>query len=352
MRIQPDDEEASREQAVVAQTLRTALRNTSSQCGIDNDEPVARLFIGGASSAIVPDVDLLCYPGSVAVAYDAQQVRRAGTARSDQRRRLMAQLQEVAARAQLSAQRAQDCMCPMWHIDLATPEPHLRESLARAVAQIPKTPERANELMKMTVADWQDEQRAVFCSAGCLLALVWPEMLAEMTVVVRQVALLQGYGIDGFTDFTTHGVVFVNQRRCEPTDDGPPPEVQLAEALVHEATHNRCNAAALSRPFLHDSDTTSQPMVVTPLRSDPRPLTGLFQQLAVLARCLVLYDRLVGHAVSDGQALDARHERLLRQAWQALETMQRHSDMLTGHGCEVVAEAEGLLRRQISGASI
>jgi hypothetical protein len=76
------------------------------------------------------------------------------------------------------------------------------------------------------------------------MASVWPEMVAEMTAVVRQVALLRGYGIDGFTDFTTHGAIFLNERRLRPADDGLPAQVYLAEAWVHEATHNRLGRGA------------------------------------------------------------------------------------------------------------
>ncbi|MGH8899334.1 MAG: aKG-HExxH-type peptide beta-hydroxylase [Egibacteraceae bacterium] len=350
MRVQPDGQEAAGDQAAVVRLLCTVLRNAASRCSGGTEESVTRLLTDRASSPVplnpdVPELDmLLCYPGFVATAYEAQQVRRAATVGSDERRRLTTRLEAVLQQARSSARRAQDGPCPGWRVDLAPSEPYLRESLARAIVQAPKTSERADELLGMTVAGWRDEERATFCASGCLLASLWPEMLAEMAAVVRQVALLQGYGIDGFTDFTAHGVVFVNNRRLTPADDGLPAEVRFAEALVHEATHNRCNAAGLSHPFLADDDQGSQPLVMTPLRSDPRPLMGLFQQLVVLVRCVVLYDRLREGAPTDGQALRARRERLFRQACQALKTTQRHSDKLTGHGRDVVAEAEDLLK--------
>lgn len=351
MRIQPDGAEAVAEQVAVARLLRTVLSKAVSQLD-GSDEPLSRLLAGTVSSPGGPELDLLCYPGFVAAAYDAQAARRAATQDSEERGEFAARLRDVAEQARSSVRRAQGCLCPTWRVDLAPPEPHLHDSLVRAVAQTPKRPGRTDELREMAVADWRDEQRATFCEASCLLAVVWPEMLAEMTAVVRQVALLQGYGIDGFTDFTTHGAVFVNSQRLEPGDDGLLHHVRLAEALVHEATHNRCNAAALSHPFLTDVDQGSQPLVTTPLRPDPRPLAGLFQQLVVLARCLVLYDRLLDGAFSGGQALRTRHERLLRQAEQAVKTAQRHSDRFTEHGRGVVAEAEDLLERQASGASV
>lgn len=352
MRIQPDGGKAADEQAAVVRLLRTVLTKTLSHFDV-SDDPLSHLLAGNGSNPTAPEFSLLCYPGFVAAAYDAQTARRTTTRSSDEQTRHVSRLRAVAEQARSSAQRAQSGVCHMWRVDLASSEAHLRDSLARAVAQAPKkNPGRVDELKKMTIGDWCDEQRAVFCATSCLLASVWPEMLAEMSVVVRQVALLQGYGIDGFTDFTTHGVTFVNSRRLKLGDDGLPSHVRLAEALVHEATHNRCNAAALSHPFLANNDQGSQPLVMTPLRSDPRPLTGLFQQLVVLTRCVVLYDRLRNGVLPGEPAPRARRERLHQQAMQALQTTQRHADQLTAHGRGVVAEAEDLLKQQASDAPI
>jgi hypothetical protein len=44
-----------------------------------------------------------------------------------------------------------------------------------------------------------------------LIKRIWPAMHAEIATVVRQIARLAGPGINGFTDFATHGVVYVNR---------------------------------------------------------------------------------------------------------------------------------------------
>jgi ribosomal protein S12 methylthiotransferase accessory factor len=334
MRIQPDGPQAGRDQAAVTRLLSAVLSVIDTH---------AQLASAGKETGV------LWYPGLVAVAHEAQRAQRAAQRGSGEERgvvaRLQAALQEAVEQAQASARRAQDCACPAWKVDLAPPEPHLNASLARAVAQAPKRPDRADDLARMAVADWRAEQREAVCAASCLLASVWPEMLAEMKTVVRQVVLLQGYGIDGFTDFTAHGAIFVNHQRLEPGVDGVPVDARLAEALVHEATHNRCNAAAVSRPFLAGGHEDFQSLVMTPLRPDPRPLTGLFQQLVVLVRCWILYDRLVHRAaaVSGEEGLRVRRHRLLAQATQGLATLQHHCGELTVHGRDVVAEAEDLL---------
>ncbi len=328
MRIEPDVTEALQDQAFVAAVLRTVLRRIAPP---DAGEP------DGSLSALD-----LRYPGAYALAFEVQAACRAGAPG----RRLAARVTEVAAQARSSAERARASGCPSWQVDLAPPEPHLRDSVARALAQVPGRPGTPAEA---DLVGWADPDRTVFCAAACLLASAWPDALAEMAAVVRQVALLGGRRLAGFTDFHAHGAVFVNRLRLEPGDGGLPAPVRLAEALVHEAAHNRCNAAAMSRPFLAESGQDPRLLLATPLRRDPRPLTGLFQQVVVLVRCRTLYDRLLDapDALGDAptrEAVRARRERLSAQARQAVATIRDHRGALTDHGRAVVAEAETALR--------
>jgi HEXXH motif-containing protein len=85
------------------------------------------------------------------------------------------------------------------------------------------------------------------------------------------------------------------------------------------------------------------PLVPTPLRPDPRPLRGLFQQLVVLVRSEMFYRQLAPYAPSHEQVVYRRRQRLTSQARQALTTMREHRQALTEHGCDVVAQAEELL---------
>ena len=80
------------------------------------------------------------------------------------------------------------------------------------------------------------------------------------------------------------------------------------------------------------------------MRQDPRPLTGLLQQLVVLVRSVLLYDRLLDAPDPPGAAV-ARREKLRLQASEALRVIGDHIGRLTGHGRGVVAEAGDLLAR-------
>ncbi|MGC4947112.1 aKG-HExxH-type peptide beta-hydroxylase [Streptomyces sp. DT224] len=236
-----------------------------------------------------------------------------------------------------------------WAVDLAVPAPHLAAAVGRALGSLPRgLGTTSTEEPGAVVRSWAPWQAAVLAETVERLDQVWPAMLAELRESVSQIVLLGGRAISGFTDFTTHGAVFVNAARLNAGRDGLPGWVRLADALVHEGTHTRCNAAAFSTPFL-TSATDPRHSVMTPLRPDPRPLTGLFQQTVVLVRQTLLY-RLVHRCapLSDSQreAVADRRARLLEKAFQGVDTLGRHRAALTPAGEAVHAQAAGLLAEE------
>ncbi|MFH8573939.1 aKG-HExxH-type peptide beta-hydroxylase [Streptomyces sp. NPDC017993] len=241
----------------------------------------------------------------------------------------------------------------LWPVDLADPAPHLEQAVGRALASLPPGHGPAADAADAAgrgsvVRGWDAEQAAVLAASAEWLHRAWPSMLAELREGVRQIALLHGPSIDGFTDFTTHGAVFVNASRLTTGRTGLPGWVRLADALVHEGTHTRCNAAALSAPFLVP-DAGPAPTMPTPLRADPRPLTGLFQQTVVLARQAVLYRLLheeTPAADLPPQAVAARRMQVLNRARQGAGTLSRYSASLTPAGEAVRAEVDELLARE------
>lgn len=333
MRVSPHAGEAIRERDDAARILAAVLDRVDAQL---RDE-----------SALPIDVPphALAYPGLFAAAYAAQAACRSGRPPVETRSAVASRLGDAVRGADDSAARRRASGCAAWPVDLPPPERHLAESLARAVSQVPQRPDRLEALAALRVGAWEEEDRAAFAAATGLLAQTWREMLDELQVVVVQIALLHGFGIDGFTDVATHGAIYVNRARLTAdTRTGLTAPVRLAEALVHEGTHNRCNAAALSTPFLADAGSGDEPVVQTPLRADPRPLTGLLQQLVVLVRSLQLYDRLL-EADTPEQPIVERRDKLRGQAAQALHVISRHTGRLTDHGRSVVAEAGDLLAR-------
>ncbi|MFE6868589.1 HEXXH motif-containing putative peptide modification protein [Kitasatospora sp. NPDC057692] len=279
----------------------------------------------------------LRYPGLHATAHRLQRAR--GNTSGDGERERNTQLVDgVAERARSSAERARATAADTgWAVDLAPPtEEHLTASVRRALRQVPPRTGPAAAGPAAEVGDWNTGLRTAFAACHRTLERAWPQMLAELGVTLRQIALLDGDGIDGFTDFTVHGTAFVHHRRL--TDDpgsGLAGPVRLAEALVHEGTHNRCNAAAAGTPFLRPSDPDV--LLPTPLRADPRPLTGLFQQVVVLARLVLLYRNL-----PQEPAVRARQAVLLDQGRDGASSLRRHADALTPAGGELLRQAEAV----------
>ncbi len=338
VRISPEVLVAAQDQAAVRRIVRMVVERHH-LCDIDADRRIQQVMLSHLS-----------HPAVVAAAHALQRATRSGKPSSQDQVTLADQLRHAAACAVRSDQRASSSAGLWVSVDLAEPESHLRESLARALAVIP-APHRSRsgddqELAGSEVTHWRDNDRAVFREAVDLLYAAWPPMLAELRQIIYQVALLRGKAIDGFTDFAVHGAVMINQSRLVAGDTGLSGAVRLAEALVHEGAHTCCNAAAISRPFLRPASGNGE-LVQTPLRADPRPLTGLFQQLVVLVRSALLYQRLPG---ASNPAHRARQHKLIGQAHQGAETLARHAQALTDHGQAVLAEARALLDRELTGA--
>ncbi|MGW1071672.1 YcaO-like family protein [Streptomyces sp. NPDC002537] len=323
---------------------------------------VAGILTSAGCAAGTWQRDDLRYPGLHALAHRLQRARRERPSPPD-RERAAEQVRTVVLRARRSTARAR-CTAERtgWAVDLASPgEQHVEESVLRALRQAPepaagahgqpggpggtRTDDGSPAARTVAVVDWSVGQRGVLEEAWRTLRAVWPQMAAELDVTLRQVVLLGGWGIDGFTDFTVHGAVFVNSRRLTGQEpDGPAGHVRLAEALVHEGTHNRCDAAA-SVPFLRASGADE--LLSTPLRADPRPLSGLFQQVVVLARSVLLYRRL-----PEGPAVRARHALLLDRGRRGAATLRSRDGVLTDTGRELLEQAEAVFAAGSTGGRL
>jgi HEXXH motif-containing protein len=139
--------------------------------------------------------------------------------------------------------------------------------------------------------------------------------------------------------------VFINRRRL--TDgEGMPGRIRYAEHLAHESTHVRLHAAAGANPFLVAPGDRSV-LVKTPLRDDPRPLNGLFQQFVVLSRCRALFDRMLACAAlraEEREPAAARRELLAGQAVRTAALLSQHRRALTDRGLDVLHEAGAAAR--------
>ncbi|MYV99723.1 HEXXH motif-containing putative peptide modification protein [Streptomyces sp. SID3343] len=311
MHVEPDAAQAAEERATLARTTRTVLGRA--------DLRVTHEEAG--------------HPAVVEIAHAAQRVLR-GTPQPERLAALGRLLEH--ARAGITAPDRGRPLRP------AEPRAHLDRAVARALKAIPVREDAP--LADSAVVAWRVRDIETLDRAEELLTASWPQAHAELGEIVVQVALLHGAAIDGFTDFGIHGAVLINRARLDPDPSGLPGPIRLAEALVHEGTHTRCNAAAVTaEPFLRPSGA-ADPLVATPLRADPRPLGGLFQQAVVLGRSVLLYERLLDHDPAAPDAVRARCDRLARDAGAAVRTLREHREALSGHGAAVADQVAEVVR--------
>ncbi|MBB1243665.1 hypothetical protein GL263_08850 [Streptomyces durbertensis] len=229
----------------------------------------------------------------------------------------------------------------------AAPAPHLRQCLRRALAAGPPGVGRSER--PTALVDWRPEDQVRVTAAIRLLDRRWVRMLDELRSVTVALALVDGPGVEGHTDFRVHGAVLLNRRRLHDSPRGLPGTVSCAEALVHEGTRSRCNAAAVSAPFLLPA--AGDRATDAPLHADPRPLDVLFQQLVALVRCAQFYRRMLDAAAAPNAAdADAvppavrdRYGSLRHQAVQLAAALETQRTRLTGVGAAVLDETHAAL---------
>jgi len=90
-----------------------------------------------------------------------------------------------------------------------------------------------------------------------------------------------------------------------------PDPLTMTEAILHEAQHNKLNAALTAEPLLENSPDERY---ASPVRPDPRPLLGVLLAVHAFVPVAMLYAELraQGDAAVRGPRADARVEAVLR----------------------------------------
>jgi len=216
---------------------------------------------------------------------------------------------------------------PLWPIELAPPRDHLRRAAARTPGASPGTPLPA-------VVAWRAADVEAFDRAIHLLATVWPSARDELTRCTSQIALLRGETIDAHTDFVVHGAILVDRAHVGSPPRGLPARVRLAELLVRETAHTRCDAAGVTGPLLGPAATASE----------RRDLAGLLRQAVGTTRRVLLHERVLGHDPAPPPSITQRRDRLAREAAGASATLARRRDAFTDRGNAVLDEVATLTR--------
>jgi HEXXH motif-containing protein len=113
-----------------------------------------------------------------------------------------------------------------------------------------------------------------------LLAMAHPDLAAEVRQIVSEIVLARTDGSNkeqdfaGASSFAVWGAIFLN---TDEHDD----VAELTQALAHEAAHLLLFAEAIDGPLVENPESER---FLSPLRSDPRPMDGIFHATFVTAR--------------------------------------------------------------------
>lgn len=145
--------------------------------------------------------------------------------------------------------------------------------------------------------------RADAAAALELLEAVDPVWRREVeSLVTRVFAALPppggGRRFAGASSFLVWGAVFLNVRRNAD-------RLGVLTGLVHEATHQMLFGLSRRQPLTENDPSARYP---SPLRSDPRPMDGVYHATYVSGRLAVLFERLGRH-----DAVSAAERTVLRQ---------------------------------------
>jgi len=121
------------------------------------------------------------------------------------------------------------------------------------------------------------------------------------------------------------------------------PLLMLIEGLVHEAAHLWLNGVERVRPFCGDPNLR----LATPLRKDPRPVSGLLHQAWVLAHLSLLHDELAASEhpalASDRSRIESFRRSHRRDLLSSLDVLEGTAGALTPQGSEFVARMRCVL---------
>jgi len=132
-------------------------------------------------------------------------------------------------------------------------------------------------------------------SAAHLAALA-AEIRALIVLVIGSAPLNPSVSFGGVTSLTLWGAVTLN------TELHRTP-LEIGEGLVHEGAHTLLFGYAVDERLVRNPDSER---FASPLRSDPRPMDGVFHATFVCARLLLFYRRLLERRPQSLRDLDQR----------------------------------------------
>ncbi|WP_086665692.1 aKG-HExxH-type peptide beta-hydroxylase [Lentzea kentuckyensis] len=169
--------------------------------------------------------------------------------------------------------------------------------------------------------------REIIESVLATLKVAAPVAHDDITELVSDIGVFRGRPVRGASAPAFFGCVLVRE-----ADEDIAPWIWFADHLTHEAAHHRLYTAIVDDPLVVDDRT-----VTSPVRKDPRPLSGVVHALYVETKLIDTFRRLQSAdvPVSQAELADKLAEfTLLHQ--QCVEVISEHRDALTQGGRDLL----------------
>ncbi|MEC9290889.1 MAG: HEXXH motif-containing putative peptide modification protein [Pseudomonadota bacterium] len=163
-----------------------------------------------------------------------------------------------------------------------------------------------------------DAQKAL-----AILKQYHPEMAAEILTLLSGLYFFDDVGTEeqmiGGSDVRVYGDIFLRRHKGEID-----PLVYYCEHIVHETSHLYLHALMAMDPLVLNSPDEHYP---APIRSDLRPMYGVFHATFVLSRMCQVF-KVLSDQLSDENVCDA-HQCFVRQFEHGLSTVNQYAELTT-----------------------
>ena len=182
-----------------------------------------------------------------------------------------------------------------------------------------------------------DAYRDRLDAAFVLLDAGFPEMAAEIRALLREIVVAAGpedpkaLTFDGASSYMMWGAILLNAR-------GQKTVLDAAQALAHESGHNLLFGFSAAGPLVENSDDE---LFSSPLRTDLRPMDGVFHATYVVARMHLTLNRLLHSGILDQAQIESANADLVvhRRNFEIGDEVVRQGGRLTEAGAEAIEAA-------------
>lgn len=182
-----------------------------------------------------------------------------------------------------------------------------------------------------------DTYRKRLADGFALLDTGFPAMGAEVRGLLREIVVAAGpddpkaLTFDGASSYMLWGAILLNAR-------GQLTTLDVAQALAHESGHNLLFGLCSSGPLVDNPD---EELFHSPLRTDARPMDGVFHATYVIARMHQTLSRLLEAGILDPPQMDAAMTDLAvhRRNFDVGDQVIREGARLTAVGRDAITAA-------------